>query len=69
MKKKGEVLQELKKKSRKTRITSWIFFGGSVILFLTGLTVQGYILLGLSFISLLYSIRLNRRIMKGDLKE
>ncbi len=69
MKKKGEIFQELKKKSKRARYTSWILFAASVILFLTGLAVQGYVLLGLAFISVIYSVKLNRKLLKGDLKD
>lgn len=74
MKKKGEIFQELKKKAKRARYTSWILFGASVVIFLTGrgvpaLILNGYILLGLAFIAVLYSVKLNRRLLKGDLKE
>ena len=74
MKKKGEVYQALKKKAKRARYTSWILFGASVTLFLTAqvdqlLRLNGFILLGLAFIATLFSVKLNRRLLKGDLED
>ncbi len=75
MKKKGEIFQEVKKKAKRARYTSWILFAASVIVFITdaifstGLALHGYILLGLAFISVLYSVKLNRKLLRGDLKD
>ncbi|MEK0324652.1 MAG: hypothetical protein QQN63_03015 [Nitrosopumilus sp.] len=75
MKKNREIFQELKKKAKRAPYISWVAFAASVIVFITdalfstGLALQGYILLGLAFISVLYSVKLNRRLLKGVLKD